>query len=368
MRIGLIRRRFAVASGAELYVQRLLSQLVQTEHEIHLVSEYWPCAPERVTVHRVEGSSSRGNRIRAFADAVERQLALLDLDCTLSLERTRKQTIFRAGDGVHQAWLDERRKSSPWWKKPFIGVGKFNHQMNSLESAVYNPQNTGIIIANSNMVKQDIERYYGFPSDSIRIIRNGVDSFRMASANRDDARKRFGLKHSEFVICFVGSGWERKGLPFVIEAVKRTGRKNVRLIVAGKGRPPMCIPSNITFLGPVEDVEMVYAASDLMMTLPIYEPCANVVTEALCAGLPVITTRRNGAAELILEGVTGSVIEKPQETDKVVDMVQYWIRESRGILHPNRAELEQNSIARNMFETVRLIGNTHLADCGPIET
>jgi hypothetical protein len=49
-------------------------------------------------------------------------------------------------------------------------------------------------------------------------------------------------------------------------------------------------------------------------------------------------------------------------------MVQYWIRESRGILHPNRAELEQNSIARNMFETVRLIGNTHLADCGPIET
>jgi UDP-glucose:(heptosyl)LPS alpha-1,3-glucosyltransferase len=311
MRIGLIRRRFAVASGAELYVQRLLSQLVQTEHEIHLVSEYWPCAPERVTV---------------------------------------------AGDGVHQAWLDERRKSSPWWKKPFIGVGKFNHQMNSLESAVYNPQNTGIIIANSNMVKQDIERYYGFPSDSIRIIRNGVDSFRMASANRDDARKRFGLKHSEFVICFVGSGWERKGLPFVIEAVKRTGRKNVRLIVAGKGRPPMCIPSNITFLGPVEDVEMVYAASDLMMTLPIYEPCANVVTEALCAGLPVITTRRNGAAELIQEGVTGTVIERAQQIDQVTEALQDWICKSRGSVRLSNAELERNSIARNAREIVSLIG------------
>ncbi len=360
MRIGLIRRRFAVASGAELYVQRLLSQLVQTEHEIHLVSEYWPCAPERVTVHRVEGSSSRGNRIRAFADAVERQLALLDLDCTLSLERTRKQTIFRAGDGVHQAWLDERRKSSPWWKKPFIGVGKFNHQMNSLESAVYNPQNTGIIIANSNMVKQDIERYYGFPSDSIRIIRNGVDSFRMASANRDEARKRFGLKHSEFVICFVGSGWERKGLPFVIEAVKRTGRKNVRLIVAGKGRPPMCIPSNITFLGPVEDVEMVYAASDLMMTLPIYEPCANVVTEALCAGLPVITTRRNGAAELLEDGLTGSVVQSGDCIQKVVDAIDFWMKLGRGRVKVSDERLGELSIERNSAETLNVVTGFNL--------
>jgi UDP-glucose:(heptosyl)LPS alpha-1,3-glucosyltransferase len=355
MRIGLIRRRFAVASGAELYVQRLLSQLVQTGHEIHLVSEYWPCAPEGVTVHRVEGSSSRGERIRAFADAVERQLASLDLDCTLSLERTRKQTIFRAGDGVHQAWLDERRKFSPWWKKPFIGVGKFNHQMNSLESAVYNPQNTGIIIANSNMVKQDIERYYGFPSDSIRIIRNGVDSFRMASADRDDARKRFGLKHSEFVICFVGSGWERKGLPFVIEAVKRIGRKNVRLIVAGKGRPPMCIPSNITFLGPVEDVEMVYAASDLMMTLPIYEPCANVVTEALCAGLPVITTRRNGAAELLEDGLTGSVVQSGDRVDEIVQALTFWIRQARGRVRVPDGVLEGASIERNSADTLSVI-------------
>ena len=355
MRIGLIRRRFAVASGAELYVQRLLSQLVQTEHEIHLVSEYWPCAPERVTVHRVEGSSSRGNRIRAFADAVERQLALLDLDCTLSLERTRKQTIFRAGDGVHQAWLDERRKSSPWWKKPFIGVGKFNHQMNSLESAVYNPQNTGIIIANSNMVKQDIERYYGFPSDSIRIIRNGVDSFRMASADRDDARKRFGLKHSEFVICFVGSGWERKGLRFVIEAVKRTGRKNLRLIVAGKGRPPMCIPSNITFLGPVEDVEMVYAASDLMMTLPIYEPCANVVTEALSAGLPVITTQRNGAAELLEDGITGSVVQSGDCIQQIVDAIDFWMKLGRGRVKVSDERLGELSIERNSAETLNVV-------------
>lgn len=356
MKIGIIRRRFAVASGAELYVQRLLNQLVKTGHEIHLISEYWPCAPDGVVVHRVEGSVFRGNRIRAFADAVEKQLMVLGLDCTLSLERTRKQTIFRAGDGVHQAWLDERRKFSSWWRKPFIGVGRFNHQMNLLESAVYNPQNTGIIIANSNMVKQDIERYYGFPSDSIRIIRNGVDSFRMAGADRDDARKRFGLKHSEFVICFVGSGWERKGLPFVLEAVGRIGRgRNVRLVVAGKGRPPMRVPSNVTFLGPVEDVEMVYGASDLMMTLPIYEPCANVVTEALCAGLPVITTGRNGAAELLEEGQTGSVVRDANCIQQIVDAIDFWMKLGRGRMRINDEMLSELSIERNSEETLNVI-------------
>jgi UDP-glucose:(heptosyl)LPS alpha-1,3-glucosyltransferase len=355
MKIGIIRRRFAIASGAELYVQRLLTQLVRMGHEVHLIAEHWPCAPEGVEVHKVLGSAFRADRVRVFADSVEKCLNSLDLDCTLSLERTRRQTIFRAGDGVHLAWLAERRKFAPWWKKPFVGVGEFNRQMNLLESEVYNKSNTNVVIANSQMVKTDIERYYGYPSSSVRIIRNGVDSFRMASVNRDRARIRFGLKPSDFVLCFVGSGWERKGLAFVVTAFQRLMPKsNLRLLVAGKGRPLSRVPDGVTFLGPVDDIETVYGASDLMITLPMYEPCANVVTEALCAGLPVITTRRNGAAELLDEH-TGTIIDRPDLTDQVVDAILHWVRKNRGPVRMSEARLRDHSSERNAAETVDLV-------------
>ena len=58
----------------------------------------------------------------------------------------------------------------------------------------------------------------------------------------------------------------------------------------------------------IHALEDAYAAADLLVVLPIYEPCSNVVAEALAADLPVITTRCNGACELIREGKTGSII------------------------------------------------------------
>lgn len=354
MKIGVIRRRFAASGGAELYVQRLLAGLVERNHEPHLFSEHWEQLPEGVVYHPVKAGVNRGTRSLHFAHAVQAALGKEHLNCVLSLERTLRQDVYRAGDGVHKVWLERWRQFAPWWKRPFIGHGAFHQNMLRLEAQTFDPQNTEHIIVNSEMVRQEILGCFGFPEARIHLIRNGVNTDRIRRGDRTQARKRFGIGADEFVIAFVGSGWDRKGLRFLIQAVHRiASHTTVRLLVAGKGRVPADAPKDAVFTGPLNDVQDVYAAADLFVTLPIYEPSANVVAEALAAGLPVITSKYNGAGEWLTENVTGSVVANPADVAAVAERIRFWV-ESRGVA---RDVLPSNvlDMQRNVTETLALL-------------
>ena len=58
------------------------------------------------------------------------------------------------------------------------------------------------------------------------------------------------------------------------------------------------LSDRVRFVGYCPDVRDAYFASDFLVHPTFYDPCSNVVLEALACGLPVITTRDNGAAEL----------------------------------------------------------------------
>lgn len=376
MKLALIRRHFSATGGAELYLQRLLSALGRARHEVHLFAERWTDAPPGVTPHEIPvGNPSRADRATAFARAVRDQVDPGAFDCVFSLERTLRQDVYRAGDGVHRVWLEQRRRFAPWWRRPFTGWGRFHRNMLALEALTLNPDNTGRIIVNSNMVRHEILRHFHFPADRIHLVRNGVDVERFQSGDRDATRRRFGFKERDFVLLFVGSGWERKGLRYVLHAVDRFGirqgvdilesewrgqqppsgraaRTDIKLLVVGKGRIPPLLSKDFVFTGPMADVENAYAAADLFLFLPIYEPSANVVVEALAAGLPVITSAQNGASELIEEGKNGTVLPDPSRIDAVVEAITFWCSQ-RFMAHP--ADPDTLRLDRNVQETVRIL-------------
>jgi UDP-glucose:(heptosyl)LPS alpha-1,3-glucosyltransferase len=356
MNIGIVRRRFAASGGAELYTQRLLTELAKRGHRPHLFTEHWENPPPGVVLHQLPGSSSRANRNLAFAQALQSEIRRVPLDCSLSLERTFQQDVFRAGDGVHRVWLQERKRFAPWWKRPWIGCGRFHRNLLELETRTFHPDSTRHVIVNSQMVRDDILQNFDFPAERIHLIRNGVDTSRIIGADRSSARARFGLGTGEFVVAFVGSGWERKGLPFLLSASRALpSRMKVRVLVAGHGRPPRNPPPSALFAGSIRDIETVYAAADILATLPIYEPSANVVSEALAAGLPVITSRRNGASELLQDGVNGSILEDPSDTVAVANALRIWY-DKRGIPLPRPpGGAAAFSIERNVSETLALL-------------
>lgn len=375
MKLALIRRQFAATGGAELYLQRLLGALSSAGHELHLFAERWSAPLSGVTMHPIMVQGSRAQKPLAFARAVEAAVQPQTFDCVLSFERTVRQDIYRAGDGLHRVWLERRRQFAPWWKKPLIGWGAFHRNMLRLEAQTLDPGRTRAVIVNSDMVRREIGQHFRFPEERIHLVRNGVDVDRFRSGKRAETRRRFGFKDEDLVLLFVGSGWERKGLKYLLRALDHldlrqgietlsrdlTGgvgvpggltRRSVRLLVVGKGSRPAFVPLGCVFAGAIADVENAYAAADVFAFVPIYEPSANVVVEALAAGLPVITSVQNGASEWVEEGINGSVLEDPSDTEAVVKAISFWAS------RPFRArpvDPDRLSLERNVNETLRVV-------------
>ncbi len=327
MKLALIRRQFSATGGAELYLQRLLTALAAAGHETHLFAESWQGQAAGVRMHQVSVSAPRATRALRFAEAVEDRLRREgDFDCVLSLERTLKQDVYRAGDGLHRVWLERRRQFAPWWRRMLLGSSAFHRGMLVLEARTFDPAATGHIIVNSEMVRGEIAQHFpDFPQERVHLVRNGVDVQRFQKVDRAAARARFGLREGDFTLAFVGSGWERKGLPWLLRFMAaQSDDPALKLLAVTRDRVRGRVPPNVILTGPLHDVEAAYAAADVLVFLPIYEPCANVVSEALAAGIPVITTRFNGASEWIDPGVNGHILDDPRDFAALGQCLNHW--------------------------------------------
>lgn len=357
MKLALIRRHYSATGGAELYLRRLMTALAQQGHELHLFTEAWPAegTPAQLRLQHVGGP--RAWRPLKFAAQVAAALETEAFDCVFSLERTLQQDVYRAGDGVHAAWLEQRRRYAPWWRKWWVGLGAFHRHMLSLERQTFDSAHTGRIIVNSRMVQADIQRRFNFPEERIHLVRNGIELERFDDGHRERARRELGFREEETVLLFVGSGWERKGMRFLAQAYatlkadRSRPEEHWRLLVAGKGRATQ-LPPDAVHVDAKLKVEDAYAAADLFVFLPIYEPSANVVCEALAAGLPVITTAANGGGEWLDAKRSGTTLAAPEDTGAVVEAIRHW-RGRRALLTPE--ERAAMSLDRNVKETVQVL-------------
>jgi UDP-glucose:(heptosyl)LPS alpha-1,3-glucosyltransferase len=71
--------------------------------------------------------------------------------------------------------------------------------------------------------------------------------------------------------------------------------------------------SSVTFVGSVADTVPYYAAADVYVQPTFHDPCSLVALEALASGLPVVTSHFNGVAELMTEGIHGSILANPAD-------------------------------------------------------
>lgn len=347
MRIGLVRRGYSPAGGAESYLRGFAKAAVAAGHEIVLfASPEWPDWPfgEKVVL---EGKSPR-----AFSDALERLRPRAQCDCLFSLERVSSCDVYRAGDGVHASWLLRRAQFvSPLKRLTFAWNPKHRALLDLEKRAVTGARR---IIANSWLVKTEIERHYGKEiAGKVSIVHNGIDATRWAHpiVSRETWRAQHGIPHKQRVAVFAGSGWDRKGLRYAIEAAGKL--PGVLLLVAGKGDPPRLSLPNVQFLGPVTDMPSFLHAADAFILPTIYDPFSNACLEALAAGLPVITTQANGFADIIDPTTDGTAVVLPNDIPALAKALEFWLASHA------RAERQQHAAAfsseRNLHETLRII-------------
>ena len=115
----------------------------------------------------------------------------------------------------------------------------------AIERSIFKKRRFNKIIAISEMVKKNIMDNYGVSPADIEVIYNGVDIKKYHPGNRSkyasEIRQKYGLTDDDFVALFVGSGFERKGVRYLIRAVESISEP-VSLMIVGKGKNPSLSP------------------------------------------------------------------------------------------------------------------------------
>ena len=310
---------------------RLIDGLRMAGHEVHIIAAAWDAgASSGVTLHRVPAVTIFSwLRALTFALNCRWLLARERFDLVFSLERTLRQDIYRAGDGCHRRWLVQKKLGKGAFSSWATSLNPLHWTYLYLERRLFTDPALGGVIANSLFVKQDVVTMYGVPPEKVHVVRNGLEPLAFDHTRRDECRQQlaseFGLS-KELRLLYVGSGFERKGVPALVRAVAHLSIP-FRLFVVGKGdiaryrrmADRLGVGDRIVFTGPVRDVSRFYLGCDVFVFPTVYDPFSNATLEAMAAGLPVVTTPFNGVSELIQDGRNGYVVADPLD-DRAIAM------------------------------------------------
>lgn len=374
MRIALVAYTFAeTLGGVERYVSNLARGLAVRGQDVHIVchrSRHGRLLPG-ITVHQVPVTTWYSPlRYASFAKHSASFLRQQSFDVIHAFGRTTHQDICRLGGGVHWEYLlhTDRSMRSP--------LGRFLRRWNPRDRVILDLERRSLspgayrkVVCVSNRCKEEVQRYYGLPDPAIAVIPNGVDLARFTPAGRESTRRRmrdlFAVADGDRVALFAGTGFERKGLRYAIEALALLPPEaSYRLWVVGRGNVApyrrgatrLKIHDRVRFLGERDNMADFYAAADLLLLPSLYDPFPNVCLEAMACSLPVVTSRVTGVAEIIEHGVDSFVVDNAQQVLDIAaclrKLADPGTRDAVG--RAARAKAEQHSLDAHIDRTLAL--------------
>lgn len=322
--------------GAETYVADLCRALASGGHRVDLYAESWTDdgVPAGVNLVPVAAPGrSKLERLWNFADNSERAMRGGGHDCSVGFINTWAHDVIIPQGGVQQGSLraNSARFATPMHSQAYRLVKSANPKFwihRAIEQRQYDPERTAHYVAVSEMVKRHLEEFHHVPRQRIHVVPNAIDVKRVDVAQpgalRCAFRNRLGLEPRDLVGLFVGHNFALKGLRPLIDGLGARRRRDpegraIHLLVCGGGDPApyarlaarLGLRDLVHFLGFYPDIRDAYWSSDFFVQPTYYDPCSLVVLEALACGLPSITTRQNGAGELMTDGEHGFILSSP---------------------------------------------------------
>ncbi|WP_200763500.1 glycosyltransferase family 4 protein [Nitrosophilus alvini] len=280
-KISFIRQKYTPYGGAERYLERVANVLKEKNIDYEIIHADFPKWLPSWLKALLFNKQVCGKKEKKFY---------------FSLDRIICPDIYRAGDGVHKAFL----------KSKGISLNPLHLTYLYLEKKCF--RNAKKIIANSKQVKNQIVEYYKIDADKIAVIYNGIE---IKEFDKEQSKMKigqeFGIKEDSKIILFAGSGFERKGVAEFLQILALLN-SDYHAFILGKEKKiskykqmakAMGLEGKVTFTGPRNDIDHFYAASDIFLFPTRYEPFSNVVLEAMSFENVVFTTAQNGAAEIL---------------------------------------------------------------------
>ncbi len=196
-----------------------------------------------------------------------------------------------------------------------------------IEGHLYRRPGTRSVIAVSEGTRAELIRQYGANPDQVTVVPNAADDrVRLPMPVRQRRRREIRAWHripdQAGVLLFVAAGdWKRKGLLLVLQAMALLDDAQAHLLVVGHDdlafyraeAHRLGVASRVHFAGATRSIEGYYAAADIFVYPSRYEAFSLVTLEAAAAGLPLVMTRINGAAELLRPGENGFLVRPDVE-------------------------------------------------------
>jgi UDP-glucose:(heptosyl)LPS alpha-1,3-glucosyltransferase len=366
MKIGLVLERFdPVRGGLEHWTWQFARCLTERGHEVHVVAfEFHPGSTNNgIIAHSLEMPRSRLERAAVLAD----RLPAMRFDLVHDMGIGWAADVIQPHAGSTKALWEHNLMRIPKWRQIRFWREKRYRELAEIERRQHaNPMAT--IVPVSQMVARNFELLNHLPAERMRVIYNGVDVERFAPVNikkyRDAMRRKLGLR-DEVLFLMLAHNLLLKNAEATIRAAAKLANAGaaLRVVIAGGKKPErfvklaekLGIAQFVTFLGQVDPLPY-YAAADVFVHPTWYDPCSLVTLEASSCGLPVITTRFNGAAELMTDRKEGFVLSDPADVKtlaaRMEELLEPALREKMGAA--GRAFAMQHTLEQQTTEFLEL--------------
>ncbi|WP_114938592.1 glycosyltransferase family 4 protein [Mucilaginibacter endophyticus] len=198
------------------------------------------------------------------------------------------------------------------------------------------------IIAECPQDREDLIQHYHADIKKISIVPCGFSQTEFYPVDKEIARKMLMIKSDEKVLLQLGRMVPRKGIDNVIRSVAslKKNAEKVKVLIVGGSQENMAestcpeyhrlsalaaelgIRDKVQFVGKKsrEYLKFYYAAADIFITTPWYEPFGITPLEAMACGTPVIGSNVGGIKYSVVDGVTGALVP-PKDAGKLARKV-----------------------------------------------
>lgn len=238
-------------------------------------------------------------------------------------------------DVVHAHWIIPQGIVQSFFKKPYIVTGH-GGDVTSLNKGIFRKlkyrclKNAKYITVVSEHLKNEVLKVYN--TQDISVISMGCKTDNFGSRF---ARNNYFGQGDKKVVLFVGRLAEKKGVTYLIEAMKQVDAK---LVIVGDGPLRSSLEEQareqgdkIVFMGakPHNELKIIYASADIFVAPSItakdgdMEGIPTAIMEAMASGLPIIASESGGIKELIQDDENGLLVAEKNvnEIAKMINML-----------------------------------------------
>jgi UDP-glucose:(heptosyl)LPS alpha-1,3-glucosyltransferase len=331
--------------GCETYIADLARRLLADRHAVHIYACRWDeqALPRGIEFHPIPAAPWSPRFVKPWRFGRRCLQAMSDRrhDVTMGFDKTWGLDVLYPQGGLHAACSEYnlRKHANPFLRRlaglvKWFDVAHWSYSL--LERRQYLGAAPPSIVVNSNMVRDHFMRYYHVPPGQLHVVRSSIDPQRFPEQDRlkcrSHLREQHGIAPHDVVGLFAAMNYYLKGLEPLLYSTARLFERiefkekppPFKLMVVGHPKARayqklahrLGLDEVVRFVGYCQEMRNAYFAADFLVHPTFYDPCSLVVLEALACGLPIITTRYNGASELLHPGPPhqeGYVINDPHD-------------------------------------------------------